>query len=164
MTSAFFPLSNLFWQIFISLSLFFNCSLFLFLHCSLLAILPLQKYQLPLWGLSAYLKTISKQNRISILFIAVITWAKAMCDVSIYNYLLCVLLLWTCPWDFAVARLLLFVLEVSAAAHGKGQSTSSAPSTDYWFFCTTRFNERPITLGLSFTHTRLNTYTHVLIL
>lgn len=56
-------------------------------------------------------------------------------------------------WIFAVASLLLFVPVVSATVQGKGQSTLSPPSTDYWFFCTTRFNERPIALGLSCTHT-----------
>ncbi len=50
---------------------------------------------------------------------------------------------------------------VSAAVQSEGQSTLSAPSTDYWFFCTTRFNERPIAQCLSFTHTRARTHTHI---
>lgn len=58
----------------------------------------------------------------------------------------------------AVASLLL--LFVPAAVQSEGQSTLSAPSTHYWFFCTTRFNERPIAQGLSFTHTWPHTHTH----
>ena len=43
---------------------------------------------------------------------------------------------------------------------GQGTVLLSAPSADYWFFCTTRFNERPIALGLSVTRTHTRTQAH----